>query len=145
MSNIQVIVHEERADRRIADIQINRTFVVTLLGVWIVVFLILFIITPLKAPAVWPLINVVESSTGRKAPDREGDRFLSVTAAGQIFVDEKPVGVASLDAALVENDREVFVRVDKAATFGSVRVLLRAAQRAGRRRLTFLARPRPGA
>jgi len=101
-----VIVHEQGADRRVADIQVNRTFVVTLLGVWIVVLLFVWAVTPLVAPGVWPLINIAETSNARRAPDVEGDVFVSVTAQGQIFFQDQPVEVSRLDATLLRSNLE---------------------------------------
>jgi len=130
--------------RRAFHSELERTYVVTLLGVWTVVLLWVWMAAPLLAHGVWPLLDSPQTSTGRKAPEKERDLFVSVVAGGQLFLDEKPVTSAALERSLraVTTSQEIFVRVDKAAPFGAVRAVVRAAQRANQRHLIFLARPR---
>jgi TonB family protein len=106
------------------------------------VLLYVWLVTPLRSPSVWPLLELPFAKTGRKEPGRERDVWVSVRANGEIFVDEQKVAVPVLPA---DPDRNVFVRVDRAAPFGAVRTLVRAAQRSNRRTLTFMARRSPGA
>lgn len=107
-------------------------------GFWLTVFLLFMTITPLLSSGVWPLLELPFAATGQKAPDKEHDVWVSVRANGELFVDEQKVMVPMLPH---DPERNVFVRVDRAAPFGAVRTVVRAAQRAGRRQLTFMAKP----
>jgi TonB family protein len=133
-----MLVEHRAEDRRRYDRQILQSFVVTMAGFWIVVLLLVWVVAPLYSPGVWPLLELPFASTGRKAPDVERDVWTSVRANGDIFVGEQKVDVPVLPG---DEARRVFVRVDRAAPFGAVRTLVRAAQRAGRRQLTFMAAP----
>jgi biopolymer transport protein ExbD len=144
-----MLIHPVPADRRRADQQIQRTLTVTQLGVWIVVLLVVWCFTPLRAPGVWPLLDEASSTTGEKSPGREDDVWLSITSDGNLYADERPVTMGQLTGILSQAsqrgtdrrgdyERDVFVRIDRAAAFRSVRQVLLAAQAAGRLRLTFL-------
>ena len=122
-------------DRRLYIQQVFHTFIFTMTGVWLIVLIMFMVVTPIYAPGVWPLLEPPSARTGQKAPDTERDVWLSVRANGEVFVDEKKVSVPDL---AIDASRNVFVRVDRAAPFGAVRALVRAAQRSGRRRLTFM-------
>ena len=125
----------------------------TLAGFWLVVFLFFWWVLPLRARGVWPLLNIVESSTGRQVPDSEGDLFVSVDRAGTLYLDERLATQAELRRAFYAANRptrgwqdrvyvnEIFVRVDQDAPFGAVRTVILLAQSANVRRLTFLAKP----
>jgi biopolymer transport protein ExbD len=136
---------EERAFRA----QLERTYVLTLLGVFTVVLLWIWMVAPLLAPGVWPLLELPQAWTGRKAPATERDVYVSVDARGQLFFNERPVTTSALashlhaltlSAVRAESAQQVFVRVDKAAPFRAVRKVVIAAQRADQRHLVFLAR-----
>lgn len=134
-------------DRR-SDFQrdLERTYVVTLLGVFVVVFLWLFVVLPVGAPDVWPLLETPIALTGAIAPEMEHDLFVSINVGGHLFLQGNPVSGAELSARLRANkpsqlQNQVFVRVDRNAPFGAVREAVRAAQLANRRHLIFLARP----
>lgn len=133
-----MFIEHHAEDRRRFDRQIVQAFIVTMAGFWIVVLLFVWVVTPLYSPSVWPLLELPFASTGRKAPDTERDVWTSVRANGEIFVGEEKVSVPVLTS---DPARRVFVRVDRAAPFGAVRRLVRAAQRAGRRQLTFMVAP----
>jgi biopolymer transport protein ExbD len=144
-------VHDQPADRRRADIQIRQAFVLTMLGLWIVVLLVFWCFTPINAPGVWPLLDSIETRGGTKAPAAEQDLFISVTAAGDVYVGERIASRRELFVALHAATQmrtdwrgnwyqvNVFVRVDKRAPFGAVRRVVQTAQAANRTRLTFLA------
>lgn len=146
-------VHETPADRHRGDLLIQQAYVLTLLGFWIVIVLVVWCIVPLGAPGVWPLLDSIETRGGRKAPAMELDVFVSVTAAGDVYVGERVASPGELLRAMARAaepriDRRgdtywinVFVRVDKRAPFGAVREVVRAAQEAKRTQLTFLADP----
>jgi biopolymer transport protein ExbD len=133
-----VFVEHRAEDRRRFDRQILQAFIVTMAGFWIVVLLVVWTVTPLYSPSVWPLLELPFASTGRKAPDMERDVWASVRANGDLFIGEKKVDVPVLPG---DDASHVFVRADRAAPFGAVRTLVRAAQRAGRKQLTFMAVP----
>src|SRR5256885_16654525 len=102
-------------------------------GFWLTVFLIFMCVLPTRSQGVWPLLELPFAASGQKAPDREYDVWISVSANGEIFVGENKVAVPMFPNDL---DRNVFVRVDRAAPFGAVREIVRAAQRVHRRKLT---------
>jgi len=133
-----VLVEHRAEDRRRHDRQILQAFIITMAGFWLTIFILFMTITPLFAHGVWPLLELPFAATGQKAPDKERDVWVSVRANGEIFVDEQKVMVPMLPN---DPERNVFVRVDRAAPFGAVRAVVRAAQRAGRRQLTFMAKP----
>jgi len=125
-------------DRRSYIRQVFQTFIFTMTGVWLTVLLVFMVITPIGVPEMWPLLDLPRATTGQQAPDMEGDVWISVRANGDVFVHQKKVSVPDL---AIDASRHVFVRVDRAAPFGAVRALVRAAQRSGRRKLTFMAVP----
>ena len=125
-------------DRRSYIRQVFQTFIFTMTGVWLTVLLVFMVITPIGVPEMWPLLDLPRATTGQQAPDMEGDVWISVRANGDVFVHQKKVSVPDL---AIDASRHVFVRVDRAAPFGAVRALVRAAQRSGRRTLTFTAAP----
>jgi len=135
-----MLVEHRAEDRRRHDRQILQAFIVTMAGFWLTIFILFMTITPLYAPGVWPLLELPVAATGQKAPDKEYDVWVSIRANGEIFVDEKKVAGSELILPK-EAGRSVFVRVDRAAPFGAVRTIVRAAQRVGRRQVTFMAAP----
>ncbi|MBV8517011.1 MAG: biopolymer transporter ExbD [Acidobacteria bacterium] len=150
-------IHEQPEDRRRADLLIRQSFIITQSGVWIVVFLFVFVVTPLWTRDVWPLLDQPTAWSAQRAVPREHDHFVSVRADGAFFFDERRVTAGDLVAALraaragrrtwgtfIEFD-DVYVRADRAAPFGAVRNVIRAAQAAGCPRVTFLFRRDPDA
>jgi biopolymer transport protein ExbD len=148
-----MLVHDRPPDRMRADLQIQRAFIITLLGFFTTLLVIFAAITPIFRSGVWPLINSIETNGGTKAPASEEDLFISVTASGELFLGERKTSPRELTQALAAVARPrvkrgytyevtVFVRVDRDAPFGAVRAVVRAAQEAKRARLTFLATPR---
>jgi biopolymer transport protein ExbD len=127
--------------------RMQQTYVITLTGCFVVILMWTWLVDPLLAHGVWPLLDLAQASSGRKAPDREHDAWVSVVANGQLFFDERPVTTRELEAHLHDlifrraTDPQVFVRVDRAAPFRAVRQVIIAAQRAGRRHVIFMARP----
>lgn len=131
-----MLIEQSDEDRRRHDRQILQSYVVTMAGVWITVLLWFWLILPIFARGVWPLLELPIAKTGQRAPDVERDVWVSIRANGEIFVDEKKVDVVNLAGAA----ERIHVRVDRAAPFGAVRTVVRAAQRAHRRTLTFKVR-----
>ena len=146
-------IHEHPSDRRHADLQIRQAFIVTLSCFWTTILVVVWSFTPLTASGVWPLLEIVETSGGRKAPYVEGDIFVSVTRSGDIYLENRKATIREFENACTFAVRrrldwrgnpyrnEIFIRVDKAAPFGTVRRVITAAQTANVDRVTFLARP----
>lgn len=134
------------SDSRDYRTDLERTYVVTLLGVFVVVFLWLFAVMPIEGPDVRPLLEAPTAVTGQKAPTTERDIFVSIDVRGHLFLQGNPVSGVELAARLRVNEpsqgqRQVFIRVDRNAPFGAVREAVRAAQHANQRHLIFLVRP----
>ena len=130
------------------DVQIQRAWVVTMTGVWIVILLVAVVSLPLSSSPV----NIAEARIGRYAPIRAHDLVITVNADGAIYVRQRRVTVPQLAYAIVIASRpreeppywrDVFVQVDKRAPFRAVRDVLTAAQLANRRFLIFVATPPP--
>jgi biopolymer transport protein ExbD len=130
--------------------QFEQTYVITLLGVFLVVLLWMWVILPMRAPGVWPLLELPSALTGHKAPDTEGDVYISVDAKGRVFFNEELISVAALGTHIAEATRpygsrspsNIFVRVDRSTPFRAVRRVIIAAQENHKRNLIFLARAR---
>ena len=146
-------VHDQSTERRRAEAQIQRTFLVTLCGFWTTMLLIMWSILPLGGSGVWPLLNIVGTSTGRTVPFTESDVFISVDGAGDFYLAEQKVALKDVAHALElanrprENSRgephqnQIFIRVEKVAPFGAVRRVIVEAQNAHVYHVTFLAKP----
>lgn len=132
----RVLVEHHAEDRRRYDRQILQTFVVTMAGFWLTVLIWIWVITPIFSSGVWPLLEPAAAKTGRMVPEKEHDVWVTIRANGEIFVDENKVDVVDLSNA----GETIFVRVDRAAPFSAVRTVVREAQRAHRRTLTFMVR-----
>lgn len=137
--------------RREYNGQIVRAYVLTLLGVFTSVLLWFWLVAPLGSPDVWPLLELPTSGTGRKAPATERDLFISVRQNGDLFLNQQPISKEDLTKHLHDisidarhASPQLFVRVDRATPFGSVRPILRASQLTGQTHLVFLAKPRTG-
>jgi biopolymer transport protein ExbD len=146
-------VHEHAEDRRRGDLQIRQAFIVTLTGFWTTVLVVIWAFTPLTASGVWPLLDIIELSEGRKAPNVEGDVFISITRTGDIYLEGRRASLFEITHACEMASRqrldwrgesyqyEIFIRVDKAALYRSVRDVIRAVQIGKARQVTFLGRP----
>jgi biopolymer transport protein ExbD len=125
--------------------ELQRTFVVTLIGVFTVVFLWIAVITP---PPRWePVVELARSTSGVKAPEEEHDLTVSVQASGRIFIADEHMAGALLVARLRRHSsntgrsaRPVRLRVDRSAPFSAVRAVLLAARQAELSHVTFLVR-----
>lgn len=140
----------EHVNRRAFERQLWQTYIIALAGVWIVVLLWYWVFCPIFAPGVWPLLDLASATTGHKAPTMERDLFVSVTARGELFLNEQPVQERILQKAFARKEvgrdgrqqsRKIFVRVDRSAPFSAVRPVVRAAQAANVLHVVFLARP----
>jgi biopolymer transport protein ExbD len=141
-------MYRRSGDAQIYRSQIERTYMVTLLGVFTVVLLWVWMVAPLLAPGVWPLLDLPSTSSGRKAPTMERDVFISVDARGTLYFNERPVSVSALrdhiraaeHATVSTEPPRFFVRVDRGAPFRAVREVVVAARSADQAHLIFLAR-----
>jgi biopolymer transport protein ExbD len=147
-------VHEHPPGRALFAHQVRQTFILTLAFLSTTILVIHVIITPIFSRGVWPLIDLVESGGGRKAPEQEGDVFVTITRTGDLFLNEQRATRADLQAAFqgairVRHDwrgdpytHAIFIRVDRAAPFAAVRAVVRTAQDARVPRVTLLVRPK---
>ena len=140
-----MLIEHPAADRRRHDRMILQAFTVTMAGFWLTIFLYFMCILPIGRTDVWPLLELPRTATGRKAPDKGYDTWISVRANGEVVANEHRLTRADLMAALSKPYGDVFVRVDRSAPFGAVRNVVRAAREVNRRQLTFMAAPLHGA
>lgn len=108
------------------------------------VMLVLLIVFMVTAPLLTQVVKVKLPKTEQTepAPDKH-IAILSVTAAGEAQLNDKPVPLAALEAelkALQEHDPEISIQLqaDKAAVFESVAKVMASAQRSGVGKLSFV-------
>lgn len=138
-----------RGEQEQSAIQLERTLMVLLVGVFVVVFLYFAVIIPTPRPE--PLVEVPCSASTVKAPEFEDQVTISIQSSGATFVEDQRVTQAQLESRLLglrpRRARDILIRarVDRAAPFAAVRAAVRAAQNAGLHTITILARPLPEA
>jgi biopolymer transport protein ExbD len=132
-------------DRERYSAELQRTLVVTLIGVFTVVLLWLAVIIP--SPRWEPVVELARSTSGVKAPEEERDLTVSVQASGRIFIADQHMAGLSLVANLRRYSsnparvaRPVRLRVDRSAPFSAVRDVLLAVRQARLSQVTFLVR-----
>ncbi len=118
--------------------EINMTPLVDVMLVLVVIFIVT---APLLASSIRLDLPRSEAARPNDAPG-----FVTVTldAAGQTFVDDKPVTPAQLaqrlaSAARANPDTEIQLRADRAVPYGRVVEVMGAAQKAGLNRIGFVA------
>ena len=138
-------VHDQPPDRRRADLQILQAYIVTQTGFWTTVLIMFAAITPIMANGVWPLIELPKSSVARKTPPMERDVFVTVTRTGELYVDDRKATLAELVRACRIARRPprdtIYLRIDRNAPFGAVRVVIKAVQSEKIDRVTVLTAP----
>jgi biopolymer transport protein TolR len=108
------------------------------------VLLVIFILTaPLLTSAIRMDLPQSKASQAGEAPESIS---LSLTAAGEIFLNDKSVQRAALPSelqqvALLKPQVEVQLRADQAAPYGQVLELMGMAQQAGLTRIGFVTAP----
>ncbi|QHI98692.1 biopolymer transporter ExbD [Xylophilus rhododendri] len=124
--------------------EINVTPLVDVMLVLVVVFL-------LTAPLLATSIRLdLPQAAAAPAPAAKAALQLVVDAAGQAFVEDKPLDDQALSARLLriaadDPDTEVQLRADTAVPYGRVVALLGLAQQAGLAHVGFVALPQPPA
>lgn len=105
------------------------------------VLLVVFIVT---APLLTQVVRVKLPKTEQTEPAPDKDiTIMSVNAAGQPVLDDKPVPLEKLEAelkALQESNPDISLQLqaDKAAVFEAVAKVMAAAQRSGIGKLSFV-------
>ena len=119
--------------------------VTPLVDVMLVLVVILMITAPLLASSIKLDLPRSEAAKAGEAP-----KFVAlvVDRSGQAFLDDKPVSLDALAAALVQTakanpDTEVQLRADAAVPYGRVVEVMGTAQQAGLNRIGFVADPVP--
>ncbi len=108
------------------------------------VLLVIFILTaPLLTSAIRLDLPQSQASQAGEAPE---SITLSLTTAGDIFINDKPVNMAELPNALQQvaiqkPQVEVQLRADQAVPYGQVLNLMGLAQQAGLTRIGFVTAP----
>jgi biopolymer transport protein TolR len=105
------------------------------------VLLVVFIVT---APLLTQMVRVKLPKTEQTEPTPDKHvTILSINAAGQPLLDDKPVALESLESelkALQERDPDISVQLqaDRAAVFEAVAKVMASAQRSGIGKLSFV-------
>lgn len=111
------------------------------------VMLVLLVIFILTAPLLTSAIRLdLPESKASQAGEAPESITLSLTSAGEIFLNDKPVSIASLPNALQQvaiqkPQTEVQLRADQAVPYGQVLNLMGLAQQAGLTRIGFVTAP----
>jgi len=132
--------------REQAELQLHRTLMIMLVGVFLVVLLWLGLILP--PPRFEPIVRLPYTSIHNNAPERECERTVTIRANGDVFLADERVALTDLESALRRYLRDarceiepLRLRIDQSARFGIVRQVIQAVQAAGISRVTVLARP----
>ena len=137
------ILGSARRSRRSPMSEINVTPMVDVM----LVLLIIFMVTaPLLATGVQ--VDLPESKAAALDQDRE-PVAISIDAAGNVFIDETPVPLDTLDAHLrqiaatsnEEGGPRIFLRADRGLDYGRVIEVMGEINRAGLRRVALVSNP----
>ncbi len=116
------------------------------------VMLVLLVIFMVTAPLLVSAVKVdLPKAEGTQAADVPKSVALAVDKSGQVFLDDQPLGMDALAAALQQAaqrnpDTEVQLRADTAVPYGRVVEVMGLAQKAGLNRIGFVAEtPAPAA
>lgn len=117
--------------------------IVSLIDILAILLIFFIVTTTFKRRQPQVLIELPESKTAEKAPSETEPLILAISADEKIFLDEKPVEIAELAAALrrYQTDapkRQLAMQADKGAPFGRVIEVLDAMKEAGIRNLPTL-------
>ncbi len=111
------------------------------------VMLVLLVIFILTAPLLTSAIRLdLPQSKASQAGEAPESISLSLTSAGEIFLNDKPISMAALPNALQQVAiqkplAEVQLRADQAVPYGQVLNLMGLAQQAGLTRIGFVTAP----
>lgn len=130
-----------RLERTKGDPPISDINVTPLVDVMLVLVVILIITAPLLASSIRLDLPKAEGTQSGDAP-----RFVTVVvdAAGKVFLNDKPVDAAQLEAQLAEAARqnpetELQLRADQSVAYGKVVEVMGVAHKAGLNRIGFVA------
>ena len=120
--------------------EINMTPLVDVMLVLVVIFILT---APLLASSIKLDLPKTQAATASQAP-----KFLTVVVdkSGQVFLNDKPLGVAELATQLLQTakanpDTEVQLRADASVPYGRIVEVMGTAQKAGLNRIGFVADP----
>lgn len=113
------------------------------------VMLVLVVIFIVTAPLLASSIRLDLPSTEAATPGEPAAHLtVAIDGQGRLFVDEQPVDAGALaerlaQAARSNPDTEVQLRADRTVPYGQVVEVMGAAQKAGLKRIGFVAEPPP--
>jgi biopolymer transport protein ExbD len=150
--NAGAILERHHAERVVHDTQIQRAFIVTLAGTWITALILVWYVMPIFVPETTPIMAIAPARTGRTAPGRVHDVYLSLRENGHCYWYGDPIAAPEIERRLKAlslkpeqwSEREVQVRVETNTPFVEVRRLIRIAQSGGVPRLVFMVRVADG-
>lgn len=119
--------------------QLERTYVVTTVGIFVVLLMWMRAMLPGARPE--PLVQLPRAANAVKFPEAECETAISVQADGSLFCGSESVKPAQLAAVLKQrrcHDLPLLLRVDKDAPYSAARAVVVAARDAGWRRIAFL-------
>jgi biopolymer transport protein ExbD len=112
---------------------LERTYVLTLLGVIVVVLMWIAAILPLPRPE--PLLELPSAISAGRVPDIECQATISIRSDGVLFYGTQEVASSRLANVLREHqahhrceDAPLLLRADRHASYASVRNVVRAAR-----------------
>jgi biopolymer transport protein TolR len=108
--------------------------VTPLVDVVLVLLIIFMVVTPMIARGV--SVELPITSHHEKKADDNKDLIVSVTAAGEVFLDADKIAIDKLTAAVAEErrrnpDKGIFLKADHRARYGAARATMEAIHRAG--------------
>ena len=134
-----------RLERTQGPQPISEINVTPLVDVMLVLVVIFIITAPLLASSI--KLDLPKSDAAQVS---EQPKFVSVVIdkSAQIFLNEQPTDLGALAASLAQSasanpNTEVQLRADQAVPYGRVVEVIGAAQKAGLRRIGFVAEPMP--
>lgn len=136
-----------RLERKPGSVPMGEINMTPLIDVMLVLLVIFIITAPLMVSSVKVELPRAASGQNTAVPQWVA---VSITRSGQVFVDDKPLGDAALAqtfdrAAQHHPDTEVQLRADTAVPYGRVVAVMDLAQKAGLKRIGFVAEAPPGA
>ena len=109
-------------------------FSIAFLGVALTLQLIWLVITPLGCQ-VGARVNLPFAASARHVAGTERDLTISIKSDGSCFLGQTWVPIAAFADALAQmpaaSERRIVIKADAAASFGTVRAVMRALQAAG--------------
>ncbi len=111
------------------------------------VMLVLLIIVLVTAPLVQQGVDLeLPEASAKPVPSQKGKVTVKVNRARKILIDDKPVRLDDLEAAVRANpkaqkDGEVYILADKDLRYGLVLKVMAAIQRGGIRRVGLISNP----